>query len=57
MSATPAQRSPDDVKRYLNLEESIRELTYMAGIARDLAYELLGVETPETEEVILRMSK
>ena len=29
----------------------------MAGIARDLAYDLLDIEKPETDEVIIRMSK
>jgi hypothetical protein len=32
-------------KSYLDLEVPIRDVTYMAGIARDLAYELLDVET------------
>lgn len=29
---------------YLDLEVPIREMTFMAGIARDLAYELLDLE-------------
>ena len=49
--------------RYLDLEEPIREVAWMAGIARDLAYELLDLEmTRRTqkergEEEIIRMSK
>jgi hypothetical protein len=44
---------------YLDLEVPIRNATYMAGIVRDLAYELLDVETPkkDDEDVIIRMSK
>jgi hypothetical protein len=53
-AAAPNQ---NDVIRYLNLEEPIYELTFMTGIARDLAYELLDVEKPSSEEVVLRLSK
>jgi hypothetical protein len=42
---------------YLALEVPIREVTFMAGIARDLAYELLDVEGERKEEEIIRMSK
>jgi|HubBroStandDraft_6_1064221.scaffolds.fasta_scaffold4515556_1 hypothetical protein len=45
-------------RTYLDLEVPIREVTYMAGIARDLAYELLDLETikkPDSD-VIIRMS-
>jgi hypothetical protein len=41
----------------LALEEPIRGVTFMAGIARDLAYELLDVEGERKEEEIIRMSK
>ncbi len=47
----------DACSAYLGLEEPIREIRYMAGIARDLAYDLLDIEKPETDEVIIRMSK
>ena len=40
---TAAQRKSDS-KSYLDLEVPIREVTFMAGIARDLAYELLDLE-------------
>lgn len=52
-AAAPNQ---NDVTRYLNLEGPIRSMKYMSGIAHDLAYDLLGLETPETEEIILRLS-
>jgi hypothetical protein len=48
---------------YLALEEPIREVTFMAGIARDLAYELLDLEMTrrtqrgDGEDKIIRMSK
>jgi hypothetical protein len=43
---------------YLDLEVPIREVTFMAGIARDLAYELLDVETRKNpdSDVVIRMS-
>jgi hypothetical protein len=44
---------------WFDLEEPIRYLTYMSGIARDLAYELLDVETlkkPDSD-VVIRMSQ
>jgi hypothetical protein len=46
-------------KSYLDLEVPIRDLTYMAGIAHDLAYELLDVETRKNpdSDVVIRMSK
>jgi hypothetical protein len=42
----------------LDLEVPIRDVTYMAGIARDLAWDLLNGETPKTDgaDVIIRMS-
>jgi hypothetical protein len=42
----------------LDLEMPIRDVTYMAGIARDLAWDLLNGETPKTDgaDVIIRMS-
>jgi hypothetical protein len=49
--------------RYLALEEPIREVTFMAGIARDLAYELFDLEMTrrtqrgDGEDKIIRMSK
>ena len=48
-----------DGKSYLDLEEPIRDLAYMAGIAFDLAYELLDVETRKNpdSDVVIRMSK
>ena len=52
-----ASRNQNDVIRYLNLEEPVYELTFMTGIARDLAYEVLDVEKPSSEEVVLRLSK
>ena len=44
---------------YLDLEEPILEVTYMAGIVRDLAWELLDGDAPRKvdEDVITRMSK
>jgi hypothetical protein len=45
-------------KAWSDLEVPIRDLTYMAGIARDLAWDLLDGETlkdPE-KEVTVRMS-
>jgi flagellar biosynthesis GTPase FlhF len=56
-AAAEASRNQSDVIRYLNLEEPVYELTFMTGIARDLAYELLDVEKPSSEEVVLRLSK
>ena len=59
---TAAQQKSDS-KSYLDLEVPIREVTFMAGIARDLAYELLDLEmTRRTqrgggEDEIIRMSK
>jgi hypothetical protein len=48
-------------REYLDLEVPIREVTCMAGIARDLAYELLDLECKrkrnEDDEDIIRMSK
>jgi hypothetical protein len=47
-----------DRESYLDLEVPIREVTFMAGIARDLAYELLDVETRKNPDsyVVIRMS-
>jgi hypothetical protein len=48
---------------YLDLEVPLRDLTYMAGIARDIAYELLDLQVTRTGtrmadgEVTLRMSE
>jgi hypothetical protein len=44
---------------YLAVEEPILGVTFMAGIARDLAYELLDVETPkkDDEDIVIRMTK
>jgi hypothetical protein len=60
--AQRATSSGSDSKSYLDLEVPIREVTFMAGIARDLAYELLDLEGTRTrkgdgEDVIVRMSK
>jgi hypothetical protein len=42
----------------LDLEVPIRDVTFMAGIVRDLAWDLLNGETPKTDgaDVIIRMS-
>ena len=55
-SPTPCSQY-DLEKGYLHLEEPIYEQAFMAGIAHDLAYELLGLETPDSEEIVLRLSK
>jgi hypothetical protein len=57
-AAQQASSSRSDSKSYLDLEVPIRDVTYMAGIVRDLAYELLDVETRKKpdSDVIIRMS-
>jgi hypothetical protein len=60
VEAAAQLENQSDRKSYLDLEEPIRDLTYMAGIARDMAYELLDIEGPITKpdsDVIIRMSK
>jgi hypothetical protein len=51
--------SSDDVivKAWSDLEEPLRDLTYMSGIAHDLAYELLEIEKlrKDDEYVMLRL--
>jgi hypothetical protein len=52
----------DAGKAWSDLEAPLRDLTYMAGIARDIAYELLDLESMrQTQkvdgEVTLRMSE
>jgi hypothetical protein len=46
-------------RAWFDLEEPIRDLTYMAGIARDLAYELLNIEARKNpdSDVVIRMSE
>ena len=57
LSEVRAERAELKSVDYLDLETPIREAALMAGIAHDLAYELLDVETPKNDEVLVRMSK
>jgi hypothetical protein len=59
MSDTANSASSDRERNYLDLEVPIREITFMAGIARDLAWELLEVEVRRADDtdVTIRMSK
>jgi hypothetical protein len=58
-AAPPETGSRSDSKSYLDLEVPIRDVTYMAGIVRDLAYELLDVESRKKpdSDVVIRMSQ
>jgi hypothetical protein len=53
----------DAGKAWSDLEGPLRDLAYMAGIARDIAYELLDLEVTRREtrtadgEVTIRMSE
>ena len=55
MNPTASQQTTQ--KDYFDLEEPLRDLTHMAGIAHDLAYELLEVERPKKDDeyVVLRL--
>src|ERR1700677_4797754 len=63
VEAAAQLENQSDSKSYLDFEVPIREVAFMAGIARDLAYELLDLEmTRRTqkgrgEEDTIRMSK
>ena len=62
-AAQQAKSGQSNSKSYLDLEVTILEIKFMAGIARDLAYELLDLEgsrrtlKEDGEERIVRMSK
>jgi hypothetical protein len=58
-AAPPETSSRSDSKSYLDLEVPTRDVTYMAGIVRDLAYELLDVESRKKpdSDVVIRMSQ
>jgi hypothetical protein len=60
MTDTTNSAASDSVDRtYLDLEQPIREATFMAGIARDLAWELLEgeVRRADDSDVTIHMSK
>jgi hypothetical protein len=62
MKAPASEASWNADKAWSDLEVPLRDLTYMAGIARDIAYELLDLEVTRGArkvdgEVTIRMSE